>query len=244
LLAGRVALVTGGARGIGSAICERLAREGASVALHYRSSADEAERTLSAIRGHGVAGVAIAGDLSAEGEVDRVLGAATEALGPVTLLVNNAAYTRLLEPAELTMQRWRRFMSTNLDAPFEMMWAAKDGMIAAGGGAIVNISSTAGVTADPRMIGYGASKAALNHLTQTAAVAFADKGIRVNAVAPGLILTERSETVPPELRARMAEGVPMKRGGQPEEIASVVGFLLSDEASYLTGQVVVVAGGR
>lgn len=160
------------------------------------------------------------------------------------LLVNNAAYSRLLDVVELTPQRWDLLFRANAGGPYLTTWAVKDEMAEAGGGAIVNISSISGVSANPSTIAYSATKAALNNFTRGCALAFAKNGIRVNAVAPGLVLTEQSETVTAEQRAAMVGTIPLGRGAAPQEIASVVRFLLSDEASYITGETLVVAGGR
>lgn len=158
--------------------------------------------------------------------------------------MNNAAYSRLLAVDELTLQRWDLLFRTNAGGPYLTTWAVKDEMIAAGGGAIVNISSINDVSADASTIAYGATKAALNNFTRGCALAFAKDGIRVNAVAPGLVLTEQSETVTAEHRAAVVETIPLGRGAAPKEIASVVRFLLSEESSYVTGETLVVSGGR
>jgi 3-oxoacyl-[acyl-carrier protein] reductase len=243
-LTGRVALVTGASRGIGRAICLRLAAAGADIAVNCRSRLDEAEETADAVRRAGRRAVTVPGDVSDPAVVDGIVREVADSLGPITLLVNNAAYTRLLRTSELTYERWERMIRTNLNGPFLTTWAVKDAMAAAGGGAIVNISSLAGSRPERDMLAYGTSKAALDHFTRGCGVELAEVGIRVNALAVGLVLTERADTLPPEQLAQMASTIPLGRGGTPEEIAEVVHFLLSDAASYVTGEVVVVAGGR
>jgi NAD(P)-dependent dehydrogenase (short-subunit alcohol dehydrogenase family) len=240
---GKVALVTGGARGIGRAVCEMLAREGAHVAVNYRNQADAAEETAAYVREHGGKAITVPADMGEPEQVEQLIATTRSELGPIGLLVNNAAYTRLLSHDELNWERWRRFMSTNLDGPFQTMWAAKQDMVAAGGGTIVNISSLGGSRARADMIGYGASKAGLNQLTAAAGMALAPLNIRVNAIAAGIVATPRELTISEELRAEMRAGIPMGRPASPEEIANVVRFLLSDESSFITGEVIVAAGG-
>jgi 3-oxoacyl-[acyl-carrier protein] reductase len=241
--AGRTALVTGGGRGIGRAVCVDLARRGADIMINYRRDQDAAEETAAEVRAAGREAVTMRTDMGDPEEVERLVAAARDKLGPITLLVNNAAYTHLLTPEQLTFQRWRRFMGTNLDGPFLTTWAAKADMAAAGGGAVVNISSLGGIRGRPDMIGYGTSKAALNHFTRTAGMALAPQGIRVNAVAAGVVATPRADTLDAETREAITRDIPMGREGTPEEIASAVRFLLSAESSYITGEVIVVAGG-
>jgi NAD(P)-dependent dehydrogenase (short-subunit alcohol dehydrogenase family) len=241
---GAVALVTGGARGIGAAICERLGAEGARIAVNYRRDRDAALATLARVREAGGDGIVVAGDVGDAESLARVVATARAELGPIALLVNNAAYTRLLSVDELTLERWQRLFRTNVEAAYLATWAVKDDMVALGGGAVVNISSVDGARARPETLAYGASKAALNHFTKGAALALAGHGIRVNAVAPGLVWTDRAhQTIPADQRETLTAGIPMKRGAAPGEIAEVVWFLLSDQASYVTGEVVTVAGG-
>lgn len=243
-LQGRVALVTGGARGIGAAICARLGAEGARVAVNCRQDREAAESTLAEVRAAGGTGITVQGDVGDVDALDNVLAVTRAELGPITLLVNNAAYTRLLSVDELDLERWRRLFRTNVESAFLTTWAVRDDMAANGGGAIVNISSLDGVQARAETLAYGASKAALNHLTRGAALALADKGIRVNAVAPGLVLTDRATTLP---RPRSARWSPASRSGvarNHRRSRGSCGFLLSEDASYITGEVITVAGGR
>ncbi|MGD9700991.1 MAG: SDR family NAD(P)-dependent oxidoreductase [Acidimicrobiia bacterium] len=243
-LAGRAALVTGGGRGIGRSVCVALAAAGADVGFSYRRDAGEAAHTVELIEAHGRRGLAVQADMGVAGEVTGLVGRVRDELGPITLLVNNAAYTHLLAPDDLSFERWRRFMATNVDAPYLTTWAVVPDMRAAGGGAIVNVSSLSSTSPSPEMVGYSASKGALNAFGRACAQAFAPHGIRVNTVLPGLVLTPRADTVDAAAMERFTAGIPLGRGGNPDEIADAVLFLLSDGASYITGEELVVAGGR
>lgn len=241
--AGQVALVTGGGKGIGGAISRELARRGADVAINFRSDTRSAQETADEIEALGRRAVLVPADITDPAGAEAMVGAVCAALGPVDLLVNNAAYTRIVAPEDLTLRMWRRIFAANVEAAFHVAWLVKDGMRARGRGAIVNVSSTAARRPDSNMIAYGASKAALEAFTASAALAFAADGIRVNAVAPGYTRTPRVDTVDPAVRAGLLARVPLGRAGTAGEIAAVVAFLLSDAAAFVTGQVVTAAGG-
>ncbi len=241
---GRVALVTGGSRGIGRACCRRLAAAGVHVAVNYQSNRDAAAECVAELRERGVRAVAVQADVSLPEQVDAMIGRVRQELGPVELLVNNAGV--FLHGGHETVSRdvWQRTLDVNLTGTYLVTWAVKSGMIERGYGRIVNISSIAGLRARPQAIPYAVSKAGVIALTRSLAEALAPRGIRVNAVAPGLISTEILEGVDPARLQAIIEATPIQRYGRPEEIAEMTVFLLSDRSSYTTGQTLVASGGR
>jgi 3-oxoacyl-[acyl-carrier protein] reductase len=241
---GRTALVTGGARGIGRAVCETLARRGARVALNYRSSHVAAQQVVNAINTKGGEAVAFRADVADGDQVTAMVRDVSNRLGPVELLVNNAAVFHLLPPGEVPRDVWQQTLDVNLTGAFLVTWAVKDSMIARGFGRIVNVSSIGGLRSRPRSIAYSVSKAGLIALTRCCAEAWAKHNIRVNAVAPGLVETEMIAGAEPELVEKLVGETPLGRIGQPSDIASAVAFLLSDESSFITGQTLVACGGR
>lgn len=240
----KTALVTGGSRGIGAAICRKLAAEGAAVAVNYHRSADRAADVVAQITRDGGTAIALQGDVSSEEEVQKLVAETEQQLGPIDLLVNNAGVYDDVDHNHTTSDLWARTMRANLDGPFYTTWAVKTGMIERRFGRIVNISSIAGLRPRPACIAYATSKAGLIGFTRSVAVALAEHNIRVNAVAPGLIDTEIIADVPDEKKQALIDATPISRIGQPEEIAELVAFLLSEKASYITGQTYVADGGR
>ena len=243
-VSGRVALVTGGSRGIGRSISEQLAAAGARVAVNYRSDHDAAASTVGAIQSAGGTAAAFAADVSVDDEVERLVQDVTEELGPVDLLVNNAGIFDYGGHQETTAELWRQTIDVNLTSAFLVSWAVKDGMIERGYGRIVNVASIAALRPRPKSIAYAASKAGMIGLTRSLAEAVAPDGVRVYAVAPGLIKTDILTDVDQSVRDGLVEATPMKRIGQPEDIAGVVVFLLGDDSNFMTGQTLVASGGR
>jgi 3-oxoacyl-[acyl-carrier protein] reductase len=234
------ALVTGASRGIGAAIAQALASDGWAVGVNYRSDRGRADAVVEAIERDGGRAMAVAGDVSDPAAPDEMFGALEEAFGvPVLALVNNAGVNRDdLAPA-LTDEEWSTVLEVNLNAAFRLTRRALKGMLRARAGRIVNISSVAGLRANPGQANYAAAKAGLLAFTKTVAVEVARRGITVNAVAPGLIETDMTSDVAKELRS----AVPARRIGTPEEVAACVRFLVSAEASYVNGAVLTVDGG-
>jgi 3-oxoacyl-[acyl-carrier protein] reductase len=240
----KTALVTGGSRGIGRACCLRLARAGARVAVNYCSNEAAAIETVRLVNETGGKGLAVRADVSSSDDVDRMIATVTAELGPVDLLVNNAGVFDYVPHQETTKAIWQRTLDVNLTGAFLVTWAVKDVMIAQGYGRIVNMSSISALDPRPMSIAYAASKAGLAGLTKSTAAALAPHGIRVNAVAPGLIETDILDGVEQGTLDRLIDATPMKRIGTPEEVAALVFFLLSDESSFTTGQTIVSSGGR
>jgi 3-oxoacyl-[acyl-carrier protein] reductase len=241
---GRTALVTGGSRGIGRAVCLALARDGAQVAVNFQSNETAAQQTLASVREAGSRGILVRGDLGRPEDIERLVAQTRQQLGPIDLLVNNAAYCTHVSHDKLTFAEWKRTLDVNLDGPFLTTWAVKDEMIAQRFGRIVNVSSLAGLIKKKDMIAYATSKAALIALTRNCAEALASHNIRVNGVAPGLTDTDMGQSGDPALVPQLIAATPLGRMARPEEIAAVVRFLLSEESSYITGQTIVACGGR
>ncbi|MEU1145002.1 SDR family oxidoreductase [Streptomyces sp. NPDC005863] len=239
-----VTVVTGGSRGIGAAVSARLAEDGHDVVIGYRSHQAAAEEAADAVRAAGRRCVTVQVDTADEADVDRLFDTAAAELGPVTGLVNNAGVSGPVGPlAEADAEGMRRALEVNVLGYLLCARRAVRDLTANGGGAIVNISSAAATLGAPgEYVHYAAAKGAVDTLTVGLSKEVAGDGIRVNAVAPGVIWTEFHAD--PERPAKLAAGIPLGRSGRPSEIAAAVSWLLSDDASYATGTVVRVAGGR
>jgi 3-oxoacyl-[acyl-carrier protein] reductase len=243
-LAGRTALVTGGSRGIGRAVCVRIAREGAQVALNYTSNDGAAREAKALVEAEGVACALVKGDVSDPAAVAAMVEQAERALGPVDLLVTSAGIAPTEVKGEIDFATWRRIMAVNLDGTFLPIMALKDGMIARGFGRIVCFASIAGLRPRAAMLGYGTSKAGVIAFARSCSEAFAPE-IRINCIAPGLIDTDMpAASLTPEIRQRMIDATPLHRLGRADEMAELALFLLSERASFTTGQTYVADGGR
>ena len=243
-LQNRTALVTGGSRGIGRACCLRLAEAGANVAINFVANEAAAAETAELLTATGVKTCVVGADVSSRDDVRRMVDEVERVLGPVELLVNNAGVFEYVSHEETTPKIWQRQMDVNLTGVYNVIWAVKDGMIRRGFGRIVNISSIAGLRPRPMSIAYSATKAGVIALTQSLAAAIAEHGIRVNAISPGLVATEILDGVEQAALDKLIAETPMSRIGQPQDIADVVTFLLSDRSAFMTGQTLVVDGGR
>lgn len=246
----KIAIVTGASRGIGRATALKLARQGYALAINYRSQSQAAEEVAALARDEGVEALAIAADVSTEAGVLALFEQVDRQLGTLTALVNNAGVLDTqARVAELSEQRIARIMQTNVTGPFLCCREAVLRMSTANGGsggAIVNVSSAASRLGAPgEYVDYAASKAALDTLTLGLAKEVAAEGIRVNCVRPGLIYTDiHADGGEPGRVDRLKSSLPMQRGGKPEEVADGIAYLLSDEASYITGSFLDMAGGR
>jgi 3-oxoacyl-[acyl-carrier protein] reductase len=241
---GKTALVTGASRGIGKACALLLAQAGAKLAVNYRQNEAAAQETVAAIEALGVEATAVQADISCPEDVEALVRATTERLGPVDLLVNNAGIFDRVSHEETDWELWRKTMATNLDSAFLVTWAVKQSMIDRQYGRIVNISSIAGIRPRPMSIAYAASKAGLIGFARSLAQALAPHNIRVNSVAPGLIDTDILNDVAQQDIQDLIDATPIPRIGSVDDIAELVLFLLSDKSSFITGQTIVASGGR
>ena len=242
-LTGKAALVTGGGRGIGKAIGLRLARQGADVAFSYRGNADAAKATAAEIESIGTRALAIQGDVKDPESAEAVVKAALDAFGKVDILVNNAGITRDDLIMRMSEDAWRDVLETNLFGAFWMTKAVTRPMLKARAGRIINITSVSGQAGQMGQANYSSAKAGLIGLTKATARELASRGITVNAVAPGFVLTELTQDLPENLQNEITARTPLGRFGTTEEVADAVAFLVSDEAGYITGQVLAVDGG-
>ena len=243
-LEGRIALITGGGTGIGAATARLFAEAGAAVCVTGRRKAP-LDEVVTAIEATGGRAVAVTGDVAITEDCQRMVDQTTATFGHIDVLVNNAGTATLMDADETTDELWDQTIATNLSGAFRMIRAVLPGMISRSAGSIVNVSSILGQSGMKRSAAYGASKAGLDQLTRILAVEFADRGIRVNAVAPAWVDTPMTESVQAHaaMYERLRKKHPMDRFGVPEEVAQAILYLASDQASFTTGSVLMVDGG-
>jgi 3-oxoacyl-[acyl-carrier protein] reductase len=233
-LEGKTALVTGASRGIGRAIALELARAGATVVVGYRSGAAEAEEVAAEAGGR-----AVQADVSSAEEAARLVADS----GDVDILVNNAGVTRDGVLVRMPDDDWRAVIETNLSSVFYTCRAVARGMMKRRAGAIVNLSSVVGIHGNPGQVNYAASKAGIVGLTKALARELGVRGVRANVVAPGYVHSRLTDAISEDMRGLMLQSTPLGRLGEPEDVAGAVRFLCSDEASFITGEVLLVDGG-
>lgn len=238
-----VALVTGASRGIGRAIALQLAADGCAVAVNFASSSSKADEVVAEIQASGGSAVAIQADVSDPDAVANLFSTASDELGPVTVLVNNAGITDDGLVLRMSPEQWDRVVNTNLRSVFLCTKAALRSMLRAKSGRIINISSISGISGNSGQGNYAAAKAGVIGFTKSVAKEVGSRGITVNAIAPGFIQTDMTEALGETVTSAVSEQVVLGRLGLPEEVASAVGYLASEGASYITGQTIVIDGG-
>lgn len=244
MLEGKVALVTGASRGIGRAIAEELAARGAKVVVNYHSNGEAAEEVVRAIADKGSSAIAIQADVSDFAAAQNLVKSTIDAFGQIDILVNNAGTTHDTLLLMMKEEQWDRVLDTNLKSVFNCCKAAARPMVRRKqGGRIINISSVSGIVGQAGQANYAASKAGIIGFTKSLAKELGSRNITVNAVAPGFVLTDLTAGLPEKLVQQSLDYIPLGRWGELPEIANVVAFIASDQASYITGQVISVDGG-
>jgi len=242
-LSGRTAVITGGARGIGKAISMEMARQGANIALIYSGSVEAALATCEEIRSVGVEAFAYKCDVSNDNQVKETCQSILDTFGGVDILVNNAGITKDNLILRMSSLEFDQVVDVNLKGAFHMIQALSKPIMKSKAGRIINITSVAGITGNPGQANYAAAKAGMIGLTKTVAKELASRKVTCNAIAPGFIKTDMTENLPQSVKDYANTAVPLKRMGTPEEVANLAVFLASDQASFITGEVIRIDGG-
>ncbi len=239
----KIALVTGGSRGIGKEIALALAKEGINIAISYGNNAISAKAVLEELKSLGVEAIAVKADVSISEEVTNLIKKVESELGTIDILVNNAGITKDNLLIRMTEEDWDSVMDVNLKGVFLCTKAVSRAMMKKRYGKIVNITSVVGITGNAGQGNYSASKAGVIGFTKSMAKELASRGIRVNAVAPGFIQTDMTDVLKDEIKAEMLKLIPLNTMGNPEDIANLVVFLASEKSDYITGQIIKIDGG-
>jgi 3-oxoacyl-[acyl-carrier protein] reductase len=242
LLEGKTALITGASRGIGKAIAVKYAKEGCNVAFTDLFEDDNMKATEAELQELGVKAKGFASDAGSFTDTDRVVNEIEKEFGRIDILVNNAGITKDTLLMRMTEEQWDAVINVNLKSVFNFTKAVQKIMLKQRSGSVINMSSVVGVGGNAGQANYSASKAGIIGFTKSVARELGSRGIRVNAIAPGFIITEMTAKIPEDARKAWEESIPMKRGGTPEEVAGVAAFLASELSSYVSGQVIQVCG--
>ncbi|WP_253200012.1 3-oxoacyl-[acyl-carrier-protein] reductase [Clostridium estertheticum] len=243
MLKGKTAVVTGASRGIGRAIALKLAKHGANVVVNYRNSVDAVQEVVKEIEALGVKVLAIQADISSYTDVENMIKKSVEEFGSIDILVNNAGITKDGLLMRMKEADFDSVIDINLKGAFNCTRHVAAIMLKQRSGRIINISSVSGLTGNAGQVNYSAAKAGIIGMTKSVAREFGSRGVTCNAVAPGYIQTDMTEDLPAKVKDTIMGTIPLKRLGRPEDVANVVAFLVTDEAAYITGQVINVDGG-